>query len=62
MSFDVLAIQKDLKAARLDGWLFYDFRGPRSHRAPHSGAASGHADATLVLFCAHKGRAAKTSA
>ena len=27
MSFDVQAIQKDLKAARLDGWLFYDFRG-----------------------------------
>jgi len=34
MSFDVLAIQKDLKAARLDGWLFYDFRGrdPIAHR------------------------------
>jgi Xaa-Pro aminopeptidase len=27
MSFDVQAVQKDLKAARLDGWLFYDFRG-----------------------------------
>jgi Xaa-Pro aminopeptidase len=27
MSFDVQAVQKDLKAAKLDGWLFYDFRG-----------------------------------
>ena len=27
MSFDVQAVQKDLKAANLDGWLFYDFRG-----------------------------------
>lgn len=27
MSFNVQAVQKDLKAARLDGWLFYDFRG-----------------------------------
>jgi Xaa-Pro dipeptidase len=27
MSFDVRAVQKDLRAARLDGWLFYDFRG-----------------------------------
>jgi Xaa-Pro dipeptidase len=27
MSFDVHAVQKDLKAAKLDGWLFYDFRG-----------------------------------
>jgi Xaa-Pro dipeptidase len=34
MSFDVQAVQKDLKAARLDGWLFYDFRGrdPIAHR------------------------------
>ena len=27
MSFDARAVQEDLKAARLDGWLFYDFRG-----------------------------------
>jgi Xaa-Pro aminopeptidase len=27
MSLDVQAVQKDLKAANLDGWLFYDFRG-----------------------------------
>src|SRR5579864_8441540 len=27
MSFDLQAIQSDLKAAKLDGWLFYDFRG-----------------------------------
>ena len=34
MSFDVRAVQKDLKAAKLDGWLFYDFRGrdPIAHR------------------------------
>lgn len=34
MSLDVQAIQKDLKAANLDGWLFYDFRGrdPIAHR------------------------------
>src|SRR5689334_5946824 len=34
MSFDVQAVQKDLKAAQLDGWLFYDFRGrdPIAHR------------------------------
>src|ERR1700730_4383760 len=27
MSFDFRAAQEDLKAAKLDGWLFYDFRG-----------------------------------
>jgi Xaa-Pro dipeptidase len=27
MSADIKGIQKDLRAARLDGWLFYDFRG-----------------------------------
>jgi Xaa-Pro dipeptidase len=27
MSFDFRAVQEDLKAAKLDGWLFYDFRG-----------------------------------
>jgi Xaa-Pro aminopeptidase len=34
MSFDVQAVQKDMKAAKLDGWLFYDFRGrdPLAHR------------------------------
>jgi Xaa-Pro aminopeptidase len=34
MGFDVQTVQKDLKAAKLDGWLFYDFRGrdPIAHR------------------------------
>jgi Xaa-Pro dipeptidase len=34
MSVDVTEIQKDLRAANLDGWLFYDFRGrdPIAHR------------------------------
>jgi Xaa-Pro dipeptidase len=27
MSADITGIQSDLRAARLDGWLFYDFRG-----------------------------------
>jgi Xaa-Pro aminopeptidase len=27
MSADILGIQSDLRAAKLDGWLFYDFRG-----------------------------------
>jgi Xaa-Pro dipeptidase len=27
MTFDVAEMQKDLRAAKLDGWLFYDFRG-----------------------------------
>src|SRR5690349_20623418 len=27
MSADINAIQSDLRAAKLDGWLFYDFRG-----------------------------------
>lgn len=27
MNFDVQTVQKDLRAAKLDGWLFYDFRG-----------------------------------
>jgi Xaa-Pro dipeptidase len=27
MALDVQAIQNDLRAAKLDGWLFYDFRG-----------------------------------
>ena len=27
MSTDITAIQSDLRAAKLDGWLFYDFRG-----------------------------------
>jgi Xaa-Pro aminopeptidase len=34
MSVDISEIQKDLRAAKLDGWLFYDFRGrdPIAHR------------------------------
>ena len=34
MSFQLHEIQADLRAARLDGWLFYDFRGrdPIAHR------------------------------
>jgi Xaa-Pro aminopeptidase len=34
MSVDITEIQKDLRAAKLDGWLFYDFRGrdPIAHR------------------------------
>ena len=27
MSADISGIQSDLRAAKLDGWLFYDFRG-----------------------------------
>jgi Xaa-Pro dipeptidase len=27
MALDIQTIQKDLRAAKLDGWLFYDFRG-----------------------------------
>src|SRR5216683_6351319 len=27
MSADIPGIQRDLRAAKLDGWLFYDFRG-----------------------------------
>lgn len=34
MSADIAAMQKDLRAAKVDGWLFYDFRGrdPIAHR------------------------------
>jgi len=34
MAFDLHAMQNDLRAAKLDGWLFYDFRGrdPIAHR------------------------------
>jgi len=34
MSFDFQKMQSDLRAAKLDGWLFYDFRGrdPIAHR------------------------------
>jgi Xaa-Pro dipeptidase len=34
MTFDLRAMQSDLRAAKLDGWLFYDFRGrdPIAHR------------------------------
>jgi len=34
MPFDLQAVQNDLRAAKLDGWLFYDFRGrdPIAHR------------------------------
>jgi Xaa-Pro dipeptidase len=34
MSFDLQQMQSDLRAAKLDGWLFYDFRGrdPIAHR------------------------------
>lgn len=34
MTADIAGIQKDLRAAKLDGWLFYDFRGrdPIAHR------------------------------
>src|ERR1700758_1949160 len=34
MSLNIAEMQKDLRAAKLDGWLFYDFRGrdPIAHR------------------------------
>jgi Xaa-Pro aminopeptidase len=34
MKVDIAEIQKDLRAAKMDGWLFYDFRGrdPIAHR------------------------------
>src|SRR5262245_64152218 len=34
MSFQLEEMQRDLRAAKLDGWLFYDFRGrdPIAHR------------------------------
>ena len=37
MSFQLEEVQKDLRAAKLDGWLFYDFRGrdPIAHRILH---------------------------
>ena len=37
MSFQLEEMQRDLRAARLDGWLFYDFRGrdPIAHRILH---------------------------
>jgi Xaa-Pro dipeptidase len=37
MSFQLNEMQKDLHAAKLDGWLFYDFRGrdPIAHRILH---------------------------
>jgi len=42
MSANIESIQKDLRAAKLDGWLFYDFPAARgSHRPPHSGASRG---------------------
>ena len=41
MSLKVEEVQKDLRAAKLDGWLFYDFRGrdPIAHRVLHLPAA-----------------------
>jgi Xaa-Pro dipeptidase len=37
MAFDLQEIQNDLRAAKLSGWLFYDFRGrdPIAHRILH---------------------------
>jgi Xaa-Pro aminopeptidase len=37
MSFPLSNVQSDLRAAKLDGWLFYDFRGrdPIAHRILH---------------------------
>jgi Xaa-Pro aminopeptidase len=37
MAFDLPQIQNDLRAAKLSGWLFYDFRGrdPIAHRILH---------------------------
>src|ERR1700716_4490797 len=37
MNFDLHAIQSDLRAAKFEGWLFYDFRGrdPIAHRILH---------------------------
>src|SRR5271165_5321527 len=34
MSVNISEIQQDLRAAKIDGWLFYDFRGrdPIAHR------------------------------
>ena len=55
MPLNIESIQKDLRAAKLDGWLFYDFRGAGPHRAPHPAIARRHAHAALVYFVPAKG-------
>jgi len=50
-------IQKSLRAAKLDGGLFYDFRGPRSHRPPH--LARPRACDAAGSFCPCQGRPEK---
>ena len=62
MSLNIEEVQKDLRAAKLDGWLFYDFRGrdPIAQRILQ--LPPGHAHAPLVLFHSGQRDAAKTGA
>ena len=54
----VAEIQTALRAAKLDGWLFYDFRGERSAGASHSDAGRRRLRlAPLVLLHSRFGRA-----
>jgi len=61
MSANIESIQKDLRAAKLDGWLFYDFPRARDPIAPpHSGASRGHANPPLGSnVCPAEGRLRK---
>jgi hypothetical protein len=49
MTINIQEMQSDLREARLDGWLFYDFRG----RDPIAQGILKLPE--LVLFCARQG-------
>jgi Xaa-Pro aminopeptidase len=55
MKVDIAEIQKDLRAAKMDGWLFYDFRGrdPIAHRI--LGLPEGMRTRRWFYFVAAKG-------
>ncbi len=62
MAFQLHELQSDIRAAKLDGWLFYDFRGrdPIAHRILESTASDAHA--ALVLFRPRERHAAQIGA
>jgi Xaa-Pro aminopeptidase len=59
MKVDIAEIQKDLRAAKMDGWLFYDFRGrdPIAHRI--LGLPEGMRTRRWFYFVAAKGTSRK---
>jgi len=62
MSADIPGIQSDLRAAKLDGWLFYDFRGRDPIAQRILDLPEGMPNAKVVLLRSREGNSEEVGA